>query len=843
MTRKNRDVGLASLLLATSGAAALGHQVLWTRRMIDLLGASAESNARVFECFFLGLALGAATVSLVMPKVRRPWRLLTFVELGVATLSLPALLLPFWATWLWPSLGAEALVGSTGTFVKLGLSILVVLPPAFLMGTTLPLMIATIPAGTANLPRQEINLYAANTLGGVFGLGLVVLVVLRIGGVGVGMVLMMALNLTVATTCYLKSRGESSTAVDATSGRGPGADASPDLTSRMSLLISFASGAGVVALEVLSLAMVNLKAPLAIYPQAVILLVVIAVLALSAWIVPRLVPLLGTPEALLPGFLAATGVAVALVPVFFMSLPGSDLGYLGYGHGFANFLKSLTVAMCTSLGPAILIAGTILPMVVGWHGGKGETLPGRMLARLLAVNGLGGVLGAEISYRFLLPQFGAHVSIGVVGVAYVISAVPLLLASGARRASRAAFVACALIGTYWITKSLLLPLPLFLATDQFKVLRVRSGREGTLATVYNDNVGKALIFDNQYMLGSSKAGPDMRRQAHVPLLLHKSPAHVAFIGLGTGITASGALAHKAVTSITAVELSRLVADAAKDEFSDLNQGICQQPSAHVYVEDARTYLTASRGQFDAVIGDLFTPWRPGEASLCSLEEFEAAKLSLRPGGVFCQWIQTTQWTPEQFDIAAATFRRVFDHLYLFRNHFRLGSAPLGLLGFKDGQIDWGTVAERCAFERDQGQLNDPICRHPEGVAMLYLGEYVPEETRISTLNNIRLELSAARQLVAENPENYLAPDGQVWLTFTQNRAAVAQLEQTMPDYLRALPQAGLLASQLEIARRDNAAAAVTLEHQLLSQLPRALTNDTSASWTLWPGSRSPLSSP
>ncbi len=49
------------------------HELLWTRRLIDLLGASAASSTRVFSCFFLGLALGAAVTPLLLRRVRRPW--------------------------------------------------------------------------------------------------------------------------------------------------------------------------------------------------------------------------------------------------------------------------------------------------------------------------------------------------------------------------------------------------------------------------------------------------------------------------------------------------------------------------------------------------------------------------------------------------------------------------------------------------------------------------------------------------------------------------------------------------------------------------------------------------
>ena len=46
-------------LALLSGAAGLAHQILWTRRMVDVLGANADTFAKVGGTFFVGLALGA----------------------------------------------------------------------------------------------------------------------------------------------------------------------------------------------------------------------------------------------------------------------------------------------------------------------------------------------------------------------------------------------------------------------------------------------------------------------------------------------------------------------------------------------------------------------------------------------------------------------------------------------------------------------------------------------------------------------------------------------------------------------------------------------------------------
>ncbi len=624
------DFSLVLGLLLVSGTAALGHEILWTRRMIDLLGASAEASARVFECFFLGLALGAATVSFVLPRVRRPWRALGWVELGVALFCLPALLIPEWTGWIWPTLGAERLLSWPGSVLKTVLSVLIILPPAILMGMTLPLAVSVLGGRLPDLPRREIWLYAVNTLGGVLGLALVVLLLLQWAGAFGSMLAMIALNLAVAAKCFQRHRRKSHLdAKDAL--RAETGPVSPLRFGGVPFFFAFFSGAGVLSLEVLGLAMANLAAPLAIYPQAGILLCVILLLAVAAAAVPKWVRRFGAPGPILPVCLAAAALFIAVAPMVFMALPAVRAGYFGYGVGFEGFLGYLAGVTFLVLGPAVLLAGTVFPLLISWPG-KNDPLPERWLGGLLAVNGLGGIAGAEISYRLLLPGFGVHVGIGMIAIGYSLAAVGLVLAVRGGQRTRFLFPVATFLGVCCLVALALVKLPIFFDTEHFKLVDLRSAREGSLAVVESPSSGRAMIFDNQYLLAGSGSTPGLRRQAHLPLLFHPAPAKVAFIGLGTGITASGALEHAAVQSITAVELSRLVAAAAARDFGQFNHHICHDSRAQVHVEDARIYLEASPNQFDVVIGDLFTPWRPGEASLSGLEEFQAARRALRGGG-------------------------------------------------------------------------------------------------------------------------------------------------------------------------------------------------------------------
>jgi len=252
MTRSRNDFGWALAVLMVSGATALGHQLLWTRRMADLIGATGDANARVFGCFFLGLALGAAVAAIKMPRIRRPWRTVALIELGIALLSLPALLVNLWSAPIWPALGPENLLSWRGAWLKSLLSVLIVLPPAFLVGMTLPVLTVAVCRAGNGVSRDSVWLYGAYTLGGALGVAVVAGVLLhRLGAAG-SMLLMIGTNAVVGVVCFLRDRTLFLPSQSAVQEPTPTPVAEGLLPRQFLMLLSFFSGAGVLALEVVS---------------------------------------------------------------------------------------------------------------------------------------------------------------------------------------------------------------------------------------------------------------------------------------------------------------------------------------------------------------------------------------------------------------------------------------------------------------------------------------------------------------------------------------------------------------------------------------------------------------
>ena len=386
------------------------------------------------------------------------------------------------------------------------------------------------------------------------------------------------------------------------------------------------------------------------------------------------------------------------------------------------------------------------------------------------------------------------------------------------------------------------------------VLDERFGREGAVAVIEGSGLGKAILVSNQYILGSTRGRWEQERQAHLPLLLHPDPRSAAFIGLATGMTPGAALEHPRVESITAVELSPLVVRAADRFFADSNHAITRNRRARVVVEDGRTLIAASPGRFDVVVGDLFLPWAPGEGRLFSVEHFGGVRRSLRPGGLFCQWLPLYQLTPDQFDLIAATFAAVFPEVHLIRNSFTVGQPVVGLVGFPDRTLDWAAVERRADQTRIGGLVLDPSVRHRGAIEMLYMGVLPPTapDAPTNTLGNLRLEVAAGRERITGNPgSKYLHGDRYLqWLAaLTRRSIPLAGRAGRSADsaLLQSSIRAGLqlLAWDQEATHHgpSRADAPLKLPPSFAGLIPPEVLADRAADWSRWPGTPPDLSRP
>lgn len=159
--------------IALSGLTALGAEVIWTRLLSVLLGATVYSFALILAVFLVGLGLGSAVGARCSRTTPRPRAWFAACQLA---LPLAILWAAFAITHVLPSLEPTWIFQE---WVHQNMAVhfpwdcgrvtLALLPSALLWGASFPLALAAAGQGHRDPARLVGGLYAANTLGAIGG--------------------------------------------------------------------------------------------------------------------------------------------------------------------------------------------------------------------------------------------------------------------------------------------------------------------------------------------------------------------------------------------------------------------------------------------------------------------------------------------------------------------------------------------------------------------------------------------------------------------------------------------------------------------------------------------------
>jgi spermidine synthase len=176
------DAWSVYLAIALSGFAALAGEVIWTRLISLLFGATVYTFSIILAAFLIGLGAGSAGGSVLARRVARPRVALACCQLlAAAAISWTAHKLtvsfPYWP--ITPTLSPGVGVDFEMDFVR---TLWAVLPPAFFWGASFPLALASVAETERDSARLVGSVYAANTIGAVAGaLGASLLLIAWIG--------------------------------------------------------------------------------------------------------------------------------------------------------------------------------------------------------------------------------------------------------------------------------------------------------------------------------------------------------------------------------------------------------------------------------------------------------------------------------------------------------------------------------------------------------------------------------------------------------------------------------------------------------------------------------------
>ena len=212
--------------VALSGATALGAEVIWTRLLALLLGATTYTFSLILAAVLVGLGVGSTLGASMARGAKNARRALGFLQLGVVASIAWAAYCETKALPYWPVNPALAPTPWYQFQIDFARCLWTVLPAAICWGATFPLALAAVSPGEKDTGRLVGSVYAANTIGAILGALVASLwMIAHIGTQQSQRVLMVLAALGAALALVLEAGGDDATLKATTRGLAWGAAA------------------------------------------------------------------------------------------------------------------------------------------------------------------------------------------------------------------------------------------------------------------------------------------------------------------------------------------------------------------------------------------------------------------------------------------------------------------------------------------------------------------------------------------------------------------------------------------------------------------------------------------
>jgi spermidine synthase len=709
---------LVLALTVVTGFTGLAYEVTWQKYLAILLGAHSEATASVLGLFLGGLSFGygvfgAVTRSLVRRgrSAGRPAPLLRVYGAVEAGIGIYALVFPWYfalvrSASLWLPTGA----GPLSFALDVLLAAVLIVPPATLMGGTIPILTQALARSLSDATRLHALVYAANTAGafvGALACGFVLIHALGLEGV---LRAMGAINLAVGTGFALLGFARREVAE-----LDPGTAAVPRGSGVAYGVVALLVGFAMMVLQTIVIRVCGLAFGSSEYAFTMVVAVFVLCIALGSAAVSAF-PRIG--RLALPAVLWCLGIL--LVGLYFVLETSPYWAHLvrvmfrDYDAAFYPYYAAVFLAILFAIGPAVALSGATLPLL--FHALRREFGDlGSQAGRLYSVNTVGSLLGALIGGYALLFWLDLHhvyrIAVGAIAVAatlvtlYDVPRIRFAVAAGVLVAAvfaiarlpawQTAYLAA---GTFRYRQptdwTLLGPSALLhrWAPDAFPFY---DDDPNTSVAVQETRAGGEVV---RSILVNGKSDGDthgdletMTMGGALPALFAARPAHAFVIGFGTGTTVGALTELDEVESVTVAEISRGVI-AAAPYFDFANHDASKSPKVEFVHSDAYRALAKSRRSYDVIVSEPSNVWVTGVEMLYSREFLEAARDRLTPDGVYCQWIHLYETSSAATEIALATYAAVFDHVAVWSTNY----SDRLLIGFRDANaaLDVERLARR-----------------------------------------------------------------------------------------------------------------------------------------------------
>jgi spermidine synthase len=158
------------VLFGISGGASMVYEVGWTRALSLVVGSTTYSFSTMLVAFLLGILLGSYACSRVIDRLPDTVSGFAILELLAGFAAILGLVLfgfvPYWNVWLNAECYQYPMFSMVIRFLLCGL---ILMPLTFCIGATFPAVVKACTAQLERVGRSVGSVYAANTVGAIFG--------------------------------------------------------------------------------------------------------------------------------------------------------------------------------------------------------------------------------------------------------------------------------------------------------------------------------------------------------------------------------------------------------------------------------------------------------------------------------------------------------------------------------------------------------------------------------------------------------------------------------------------------------------------------------------------------
>lgn len=767
------------LLFFLSGISGLIYEVVWTRMLTYLFGATIYAVTTVLSAYMGGLALGSFIFGKIADKNKNNLRLYGVLEviIGVCAIILPfalKLLHPIYS-FIYSNFQASF---TTLSLLRFSLTFCILLVPTTMMGATLPVLSKFLARKKDTLGFNIGILYALNTTGAVVGCFASGFFLIEETGIRGAVLIAAVINFLVGAAAVILAKGHDSSKIsehddteikDEVSKVINGTDSIGAIYStgilKVVLIAYFFSGFVSLAYQVVwSRALVFTFDTLknTTYSFTAMLTVFLIGLALGSAVSSKIIDKFKNPLRVFSLIQILIGLLGILSFLLIFKVTYSFQLFDEFNKDgnliWTNAVLNVFAKTFISIFIPTFMMGMGFPIAAKISVRTMRSL-GKNIGNLYSFNTVGAIFGSFLCGFFIIPYLGIAVGISLLASINIIMGIILLCfdpqTKSEIKTSAAFFGILVIVILFFRTPQHAKFQDL---TEEERCLFYKEGPLATVSVVQNGLGYKLLNVDNVGVAGTDPILlTDQKSLAHYPMLLLKDPKNVLTVGFGSGGASYSYTLYDSLENIHCAEICDTVLSAAP-YLLESNHGVLKSGDKRykIIFDDVRSYLNFTKMKYDVIATDCTDLRYKTNANLYDYEYFKICKEKLTDDGMVCVWMPLAGLSDEAFRVALRTFYKVFNHMSVWyinntQTHYIL------LIGTpKPLKIDYALLKEKMKNDKVYKDLEEIYLNNPEKLVSCF----ITDETKlddflkgniINTENHPYLEFESPKYGYGDEP--------------------------------------------------------------------------------------------